>query len=619
MKAHDTLSFDSKANLLWRFDAIHGHIDIRDVIDVESKAIIAKLLKSPVLERLRRIKQLGFASQSYPAADHSRYAHALGTMHMMRRLLAHLNFEQTLPDNFFEELIGCFHELTNYNMLVQHLLVTALIQDIGELPFGQVTQYFYRPSDTTRYLVRKKTGIDISGIKDKDIFTIACLYNKETLIPELLTGLSLHFLVFLLTGLLPSEMNINQSIRSHLKRLRNMLDSAVDADRLDYVFRDAHDTVGGLGTSQAIVESLLNYDEFGPIFSDPGPVSHFLTARAYLFSTVYGAPANRFHMILLANFLQGVANEKACADEFFKEHQRKLTTEDFLEIDDVSLNAKITLFVSHSTLKRKLNLKARNALELLIGNGVEYQCFWLPPGKNEEQCSDMDLPDELFFDAFYDQRQRIVYKPGTIRIDSGRFKHFETPVLLEECSGPFNPIFEASYPILPMSECILLFTPKEKTDRRGKMWEDFDRALGNGTIHEQLKRSETVMSNQTGNIYELGNIKLPFELYQKITDVLTSLPNIHDNAAQRAFIYSAGLDAELVNQISLGAPPMQFVQLLVATLGRYGTLVDGRNALAALLEAAKNHIGQEGKAYCDSLIRELHSVVLYSEKYFIKS
>src|SRR5260221_14305517 len=80
---------DPHSNLIWTFDAVHGSVDIRDA-SPEFPGLIAKILNSPVMQRLRRIKQLGFAYQSYPAADHSRYAHALGTMHMMRAILDRL-------------------------------------------------------------------------------------------------------------------------------------------------------------------------------------------------------------------------------------------------------------------------------------------------------------------------------------------------------------------------------------------------------------------------------------------------------------------------------------------------------------------------------------------------
>lgn len=78
------------ASLTSVFDAVHGTIDLRDAL-LDGSCSLAKLLSSRMVERLRRIKLLGYASHSYPAADHSRYAHALGTMHVMRRICDRLS------------------------------------------------------------------------------------------------------------------------------------------------------------------------------------------------------------------------------------------------------------------------------------------------------------------------------------------------------------------------------------------------------------------------------------------------------------------------------------------------------------------------------------------------
>jgi len=142
-----TSLIETKSNLTWKFDAIHGDIDIRDATD-SSTETITKLLKSPVLERLRRIKQLGFTSHSYPSADHSRYAHALGTMHMMRMLFNRLFIVQGLQPEVLRDLTDCFSDVfkkqetkNNENLLVQHMLVAALLQDTGELPFSPATKH----------------------------------------------------------------------------------------------------------------------------------------------------------------------------------------------------------------------------------------------------------------------------------------------------------------------------------------------------------------------------------------------------------------------------------------------------------------------------------------------
>ncbi len=101
-----------------------------------------------------------------------------------------------------------------------------------------------------------------------------------------------------------------------------------------------------------------------------------------------------------------------------------------------------------------------------------------------------------------------------------------------------------------------------------------------------------------------GTIKEP-----KIAKFLTSLPNIDEIDARRALLHSAGLDKQLQDQIDIAGPPAHFFQLLVRTLSDYGTLKDGRNALQAVLESAKNHVGQDRKDYCDTLIQEIDVVL----------
>ncbi|MBN2267651.1 MAG: toll/interleukin-1 receptor domain-containing protein [Candidatus Babeliaceae bacterium] len=100
--------------------------------------------------------------------------------------------------------------------------------------------------------------------------------------------------------------------------------------------------------------------------------------------------------------------------------------------------------------------------------------------------------------------------------------------------------------------------------------------------------------------------ELPRELRYKITEFLTSLPNIYDNNAQQVLIDRAGLDPQLQQQIKFNASPEQFVQLLISTINKYGILEDGRNALEAILESTKDSIGKDRREYCDLLIQELH-------------
>lgn len=104
-------------------------------------------------------------------------------------------------------------------------------------------------------------------------------------------------------------------------------------------------------------------------------------------------------------------------------------------------------------------------------------------------------------------------------------------------------------------------------------------------------------------------MRLPVILQNNIIDFLTSLPNIHDSKSQRALIERAVLDPQLQNQIVFSGSSGQFFQLLIPALFSYGTLQDGRNALEAILETAKDYVGQEKKIYCETFIREVRDFI----------
>ncbi len=110
-------------------------------------------------------------------------------------------------------------------------------------------------------------------------------------------------------------------------------------------------------------------------------------------------------------------------------------------------------------------------------------------------------------------------------------------------------------------------------------------------------------------------MELPASLQRQIIKFLTALP-INNKESQEAFIYSAVLDQALQRRMSVGGSTSQFFELLVPMLIRYGTLEDGRNALEAVLEAAKDFVGQEGRKECESLIQQIPAMSQQIEQQF---
>jgi HD superfamily phosphohydrolase len=92
-------------------DNVHGNVALNE-FEVE-------VMDSPQVQRLRRIKQLGFISLIYPGANHSRFEHSIGTMYLGSRLADHLNL-----DEHEKELIR----------------IASMLHDVGHGPFSHASE-----------------------------------------------------------------------------------------------------------------------------------------------------------------------------------------------------------------------------------------------------------------------------------------------------------------------------------------------------------------------------------------------------------------------------------------------------------------------------------------------
>ena len=98
-------------------DPIYGFIGIPN-------ELIYELVEHPLFQRLRRISQMGLSYLVYPGAHHTRFHHALGSMHLMREAISQLRFKKI--EITFEEEEG--------------LLAAILLHDVGHGPFSHALE-----------------------------------------------------------------------------------------------------------------------------------------------------------------------------------------------------------------------------------------------------------------------------------------------------------------------------------------------------------------------------------------------------------------------------------------------------------------------------------------------
>lgn len=479
-------------------DVIHGNIALLLPKASMRPEPIGILLSQPPLDRLRRLKQLSFASHVYSSADHTRLAHALGTYRVMWSLKDHLSLK-SLPDQLSKNLMEYFPAAFNRESKVtwlqisRHLLLAALTQDIGELPYAHATEAVFSPAEPVETEVGELTGSNFTAWTRKDLFTAGLLLRlqRERNLPD---DIDLALLLYLITGHMAGDVAPPEGLAA----LRLIVDGGpVDADRLDYVFRDAYHTLGSRGHPQAVVDSLVRYEAAGPVFDQPGPVANLLYTRLLLSQNVYYAPASRFRSLLVMTLLREIRNSEVCTRTFANAlgigkigRDFRLSLDDFLKLDDVSLNSAIRILSGDTDTNRELSPRGQAALELLLERGPEYTSLWLPPREWSRDLPETNLPSELFHDTLADLEDHSSYEAGSVQVESSIFSQYGSIKPLEDCSGMFSALLIADWHIGPQKGSMLIFQPRRGHSSAGA-WRTYDKALHEGWLYERLTREDS--------------------------------------------------------------------------------------------------------------------------------
>lgn len=96
-------------------------------------------IDTPVLQRLRRVRQLGLANLVYPTADHSRFSHSLGALYWTAK------FIENLKSNYFGELntkrLNAIQDCLGSQYSIELLArLYALLHDLTHIPFGHTLE-----------------------------------------------------------------------------------------------------------------------------------------------------------------------------------------------------------------------------------------------------------------------------------------------------------------------------------------------------------------------------------------------------------------------------------------------------------------------------------------------
>jgi uncharacterized protein len=220
-------------------DPIYGFISVPNTI-------IFDLIEHPFFQRLRRISQMGLSYLVYPGAHHTRFHHALGCMHIMKKAVEVLRFKGTqISDN--EE---------------NALYIAILLHDVGHGPFSHAMEH--------------------SIVENISHEKISLLFMEK---------LNLEF-----DGKLSLAISIFKG-NYHRKFMLQLISSQLDMDRLDYLKRDSFysGVEEGKVNSERIIQ-MMNVVDDVLVIEEKGiySVEKFLMARRLMYWQVY------FHKTSLA-------------------------------------------------------------------------------------------------------------------------------------------------------------------------------------------------------------------------------------------------------------------------------------------------------------------------------
>jgi HD superfamily phosphohydrolase len=255
-------------------DPIHGYVPFTVPLERSGRPeeVTEKdLLDTPWMQRLRAIMQLQSARWVFPAAEHSRFQHSLGTMHVAGR------FAQQLYPSLRQVEPGC----PSLPFVESLLRVSGLLHDVGHGPFchffddNHLTQYGIGHEVVGHRIITQELSDMIRHMRRSPSGDFA---DSEVLEPE--------FIAFLMQ----KKAVGGDHMPVWLQLLKPVLSGMYTADNLDYVLRDAYMcgvAVGPVDLGRLLHYSFLTAQGLTLHTAGIGALTMFLTARLYLYTHIY--------------------------------------------------------------------------------------------------------------------------------------------------------------------------------------------------------------------------------------------------------------------------------------------------------------------------------------------
>ena len=368
-------------------DPIYGFVSIPDELHFD-------IIEHPYFQRLRRIKQVSMTNLVYPGANHTRFAHSLGAMHLMRRAI--------------QLLRGKGYEITDEEL--EAASIAILLHDSGHGPFSHTLE---------NSIVH---GISHEELSLKVMQKFNAIHeNRLDMAIEIFTGK--YFKGF----------------------LTKLISSQLDVDRIDYLKRDSFFT--GVAEGSVNAERLLEMMEV--VYNDLAieakgiySVESFIVARRIMYWQVYMHKAVLSAEYMLRNILKRAKMLSQDRDlfatpalSFFLKSQNPFESDDpdfvldkFCQLDDYDVMTAVKAWCDNedrvlSELCRRLTDRHLFKIEMREG---EFEPDYIEDIRNKiarlygwslEEADFMLLQGVSSNHAYHPKKPaiNILYKDGTLK------------------------------------------------------------------------------------------------------------------------------------------------------------------------------------------------------------
>ena len=281
-------------------DPVHGYIHVQH-------SVILDLINTKEFQRLRRIKQLGTSSFTFHGAEHSRFNHSLGVYEISRRICD--KFERNYPT--VQPNDGLWDDRER---LVT--LCAALLHDVGHGPFSHTFEKIFNT--------------------DHEKSTIEIITSPDTEVNAILRGVANDF---------PNQVAAVIAKTYPNPQVVQLISSQIDADRMDYLLRDAYYsgvTYGMFDITRIlrVIRPYANGITFD--FSGMHAIEDYIVSRYQMYMQVYFHPVSRGMEVVLYHLMKRakdvyindeieLKNNASFLEPFFNQNW---TLQNYLRLDD---------------------------------------------------------------------------------------------------------------------------------------------------------------------------------------------------------------------------------------------------------------------------------------------